>query len=90
VENQQIEQIGDVPRTMPMGESRVRNAKKVTLKGKPCVYFKDMECRAPVCDMDVCSKCPEGTGICMNMDFMKKMIKRISIFILTLLLFSDV
>ena len=89
MENQQIEQVSDVPMTTPLGEAKVKNTKRVAMKMKPCIYFKDMDCRAPVCDMDVCSKCPEGTGICMNMDFMKKMIKRVSMFLLTLLILSD-
>lgn len=34
--------------------------KEPTPKGRKCIYFKDTECTAPNCKMDICANCPYG------------------------------
>lgn len=95
MENKPVEQssdiahISDIPRAMPMSGSKVKDMKRVALKGKPCIYFKDMQCRAPVCDMKACEKCPEGTFLCARINFIKRMVQRIlMIFVSMIFLFE--
>jgi len=89
MENQSVEQISDVPHAAPLAESRVRNTKKVAIKIKSCIYFKDMDCRAPVCDMDICEKCPEGGAVCLKINFIKRMISRILALFVSFLFLSE-
>jgi len=89
MENQPIEQITDVPLTMPLSHSRVKNAKHVAIKGKPCIYFKEMQCRAPVCDLEICERCPEGGAYCTRINFIKKLVQKILMLIVGFFILSD-
>jgi hypothetical protein len=84
-----IELIHDVPMTKPLDGAKVKNMKKINRMTKTCVFFKDMECRAPVCDMEVCQKCSEGYGHCTRVALMKSMIQRVLLLIVSFLLFSE-
>ncbi len=84
-----IEQVTEVPATKNMSGAKVKNAKKVVATAKPCIYFPDVECRAPVCDMEVCQRCPEGHGFCSRTLLLKRMIQRVLMFLVALLFFSD-
>ena len=90
MESQQIEQVNNVPYTVSVSGSKVRNAKRITLKSKPCIYFKDVDCRAPMCDMKVCEKCPEGTVICTKINFIKSMLQKVLMFLVALLIFAEI
>jgi len=90
MEMEHIELIADVPSAKPLSDARVKNSKKILPNGKMCTYYKNMECRAPFCDMDVCQKCPEGGAYCTRVAFIKKMITRVLIFIVSLLIFADI
>lgn len=91
MENQPVEQIqiADVPHATALSQSRVRNAKRVGIKGKPCIYFKDMLCRTPMCDMKICEKCPEGGAVCLRINFIKNMLQKILIFFISLIFLSE-
>lgn len=75
-----IEQVSDVVATKSLNNARVKQAKKVPATAKQCIYFKDVECRAPLCDMEVCQKCPEGHGFCSRTLLIKSMIRKVMIF----------
>jgi len=92
MENQSLEQIriSDIPQAMPLADSKVRNSRRVTIKGKPCIYFKDMECRTPMCDMKICEKCPEGGAVCLRINFIKSMLQKILIFFIGLIFLSEI
>jgi len=84
-----IEQIADVSSPKSLSESKVKNAKKVSLKAKMCVYFKDMECRIPFCDLKACEKCNEGYIFCTRVNFIKNMLQRILMFFVGLIIVSE-
>jgi len=89
MDTQAIEQIADVPPAKSLSQSKVRVAKKVVPSGKMCVYFRDMQCRSPVCDMKICEKCPEGGAVCLRINFIKSMLQKILIFFITLIFISE-
>ncbi len=86
---EKIELVSDVVSAKAVSETKVKNDKKVVLAGKPCVYFKDMECRIPLCDMDVCSKCDQGFAYCTRVNYIKSMIQRILMFIIACICISE-
>lgn len=89
METEAIEQVADVPAAKSLSQSRVKNAKRIVSSGKMCVYFRDMPCRTPVCDMKICEKCPEGGAVCLRINFIKRMVQKILIFIIGLIVFSE-
>lgn len=84
-----IELVSDVPSMKKISESRVRNFKKVAVAVKMCVYFKDKECRVPVCDMTICQKCPEGHGFCQRISFVRKMVQKVLLFLAAFLIAAE-
>jgi hypothetical protein len=84
-----IEQIADVSSPKSVGGSKVKNSKRILAGAKMCVYFKDMECRIPVCDMKVCEKCNEGYIFCTRVNFIKSMLNRILLFFIGIVLFFE-
>ena len=84
-----IEQISDVSSPKSVSESKVKNAKKISSNIKMCVIFKDMECRIPVCDMKVCEKCGEGAVFCTRVNFIKNMLQKILVFLISFIVISE-
>jgi len=85
-----VEHIKEVPSAKPLNGSRVKNSKKISISVKMCVYFKDMECRVPVCDMKVCEKCPEGGVYCTRVSFIRSMVSKILSFLFILIFLSEI
>lgn len=81
-----VEQVHEVNSARSIGQAKVKNAKKIAVAAKMCVYFKDTECRIPVCDMKVCEKCPEGNVYCTRVAFIKNMIQKILMFVFCFIL----
>jgi hypothetical protein len=84
-----IEKIYDIASTRPLGDSRVKNAKKISENVKMCRFIKDMPCKLPLCDLKVCEKCPEGFAYCTRVNFIKKMIEKVLLFIISLIIVSE-
>ena len=84
-----IEQIIDVGSPRSASESKVKNSKKVFASTHMCVYFKDMECRIPMCDMKACEKCNEGYVYCTRVNFIKSMVSKILMFFVALIIISE-
>jgi hypothetical protein len=76
-----IDRIHEVSGARSIGQAKVKNAKKIIVAAKMCVYFKDTECRIPVCDMKVCEKCPEGHVYCTRVAFIRTMVQKILLFV---------
>jgi hypothetical protein len=89
METEGIEQVADVSSPKSVSGSKVKNTKKILAGAKMCVYFKDMECRIPVCDMKACEKCSEGHIFCTRVNFIKSMLKRILLFIIGVVFFFE-
>ena len=89
IENIEHIAVEDVVATKSLNNSPVKMKKQVPATAKPCVYFKDVECRAPMCDMEVCQKCPEGHGFCDRTLLIKRMIQRVMLFFIGFILFCD-
>lgn len=89
METEGIEQIADVSSTKSVSGSRVKNLKRIRPGGRMCVFFKDMECRIPVCDLKACEKCNEGYIYCTRVNFIKNMLQRILMFFIGLIIFSE-
>jgi hypothetical protein len=89
MDTEKIEQISDIVSAKAVNGSKVKNTKKAETNGRMCVYFKDMVCRIPLCDMDACSKCSEGSQYCMRVSYIKSMIQRILLFILAFICVSE-
>ncbi len=84
-----IEQVADVSSPKSIGGSKVKNLKRIRAGAKMCVYFKDMECRIPVCDLKVCEKCSEGNIFCTRVNFIKSMLQRILLLLISFILFAE-
>lgn len=84
-----IERIGDVMAAKPLNDTRIKASKKVPATAKQCLYFKDIECRAPLCDMEMCQKCPEGHGFCSRTILLRQLVSRVLMFIVCFLVFAD-
>jgi len=89
MDTEAIEQIADVPAAKSLSQSKVKVAKKVVPSGKMCVYFRDMLCRTPVCDMKICEKCPEGGAVCLRINFIKRMLQKVLLLFVSLLFLSE-
>lgn len=89
MEAEHIEQVADVSSPKSVSGGRVKNMKKIRLNAKMCVYFKDMECRIPFCDMKACEKCNSGYAYCTRVTFIKNMLQRILAFFVCLIIFAD-
>jgi hypothetical protein len=89
MEIEKIEQVSDVVSAKAVNDGKVKNEKKAVFSGKPCAIFKDMECRIPLCDMDVCSKCSEGFAYCSRVNYIKSLIQRILMFVVAFLCISE-
>jgi hypothetical protein len=87
IENMEL--VSDVPSMQKMSGARVKNSKKAAFTAKMCVYFKDTECRAPVCDLSICQKCPEGHGFCQRVSFMRKMVQKVLLFLAVFLIAAE-
>lgn len=86
-----IEIVAEVPAAKSLSQSKVKNFKRaMSVTGKMCVYFKDMECRIPMCDMKACEKCTEGSTYCTRVTFIKNLVKKILIFFACLLIFTEI
>lgn len=81
-----IEQVHEISGARSVGQTKVKNTKKILVAAKMCVYFKDTECRIPVCDMKACEKCPEGSVYCTRVAFIKSMLQKILVFLFCFLL----
>jgi len=84
-----IEQVSDVSSPKSLSESKVKNAKKVSSKVKMCVYFKEMECRIPICDLKACEKCNEGYVFCTRVNFIKNMLQKILMFFISFIVMRE-
>ena len=84
-----IEQIINVSSPRSASESKVKNSKKVFVSARMCIYFKDMECRIPICDMKACEKCNEGYVYSTRVNFIKSMIQKILLFFMSLIIISE-
>ena len=84
-----IEQVADVPSPKSVSGGRVKNMKKIRLDAKMCVYFKDMECRIPFCDMKACEQCNSGYIYCARVTFIKNMLQRVLSFFICLMIFAE-
>jgi hypothetical protein len=84
-----IEQVADVGSPRSVNESKVKHTKKLRPDLKMCVFYKDMECRIPVCDMKACGQCNEGYVYCTRVNFIKDMLQKIFLFLLMFILFTD-
>ena len=84
-----IEQVADVVATKSLDHARVKQTKKVPATAKQCIYFKDVECRAPLCDMEACQKCPEGHGFCSRTLLIKRMVQKLMIICIGIFFFCD-
>jgi hypothetical protein len=84
-----IEQIADVESPKSVGETRVKNTKKIFRDVKMCLIYKDMECRIPVCDMKACEKCNNGHVYCTRVAFIKNMLQKVFMFLMVLLVISE-
>ena len=91
MEPEKIGQISDIPLTASVNESKIKDEKKtVTMtNGKKCVYFKDMVCRIPICDMKACEKCSEGYIYCTRVNFIKSLIQKVLMFFICFLIISE-
>ena len=87
---EKIEQVTDVVSAKAVNDSKIKNEKKAVFSGKMCVYYKEMECRIPLCDMDLCSKCSEGYAFCSRVNYIKNMIAKILLFVLALITLSEI
>jgi hypothetical protein len=88
MEMEGMELVSDVPSMKKISDSRVKNSKRAAITVKMCVYFKDKECRVPVCDMTICQKCPEGHGFCQRVSFMRNMVQKVLLFLASFLMVS--
>lgn len=63
-----------------------KDGKTGRVSNRLCMYFKNIICRVPFCDLEVCAKCPKGYVYCAtgNPNPLKKMLHRV-IGIITLL-----
>ena len=80
MEIENIEQIKDIVKMDSPSQSKLRSKKAVNkVSFKPCIYFNDVECRIPVCDMETCEKCPKGYIYCMDVkpNYLKQMLHKI-------------
>ncbi|MFH1710408.1 MAG: hypothetical protein ABH860_04975 [bacterium] len=84
-----IEQISETSSIMSVSESRVKNARKIFSSAKMCAFFKDMECRIPVCDLKACEKCNEGHVYCTRVSFIKNMIQKVLLFFIGFIIISE-
>ena len=84
-----IEQISDVSSPKNVSGSKVKNTKKIAQGAKMCVFFKDMECRIPLCDLKACEKCNEGSVFCTRVSFIKSMLQKILLFFLGFIIISE-
>lgn len=41
-----------------------KDGKASKVSNRLCMYFKNIICRIPFCDLEVCSKCPKGYVYC--------------------------
>lgn len=89
METESIEHVADVSSPKSLGGSKVKNTKKILAGAKMCVYFKDMECRIPFCDMKACEKCNEGYIFCTRVNFIKGMLNKILLFFIGIVLFFE-
>jgi len=81
MEREGLDQIGDIANVNQSGGSRLeRKISKIGKpRGTPCIYFDDMVCKTPFCDMEICSKCPKGCSYCTDtsMNPLRKMLHKI-------------
>jgi len=91
MEPENIGQISNIPLTASVNESKIKDEKKTTTltNGKKCIYFKDMLCRIPVCDMQACEKCNEGYIYCTRVNFIKSLLQKVLMFFICILIFSE-
>jgi hypothetical protein len=84
-----IEQVADVSSPKSIGGAKVKNLKKIRSDVRMCIYFKDMECRIPVCDLKICEKCSEGHIFCTRVNFIKSMLQKVLLFLISFILFAE-
>ena len=90
METEALEHVGEDVSAKPLNQSKVKNTKKISDGLKMCVYFKDMECRIPICDIKACEKCNEGQTYCTRVTFIKNLVQKILMFIVCVLIFTDI
>ncbi|MFC1767597.1 hypothetical protein ACFLZ2_03480 [Candidatus Margulisiibacteriota bacterium] len=68
METDNIEQVKEVAKINSTCDSKLEKKTKKINKtgGAPCIYFDDMLCRTPFCDLEICSKCPQGGIYCTD------------------------
>jgi hypothetical protein len=91
MEPENIGHISDIPLAASVNESKIKDEKKTTTmtNGRKCIYFKDMVCRIPVCDMKACEKCSEGSIYCTRVNFIKSLIQKVLMVFIGILIFSE-
>jgi hypothetical protein len=89
MQTENIEQIAGLTSPRSVNESKVKNSKKISSSVKMCVFFKDMECKIPFCDMKACEKCNEGYVYCTRINFIKSMVQKILLFFISFIIVSE-